>query len=65
MNKQLLKKSFVGFMVLTIFLLPLKPISSSPLTNKIVNGDDMLFEKLKTEQLQKVGQLKNFNDKRK
>lgn len=65
MNKKLLKKSFVGFMVLTIFLWPLAPISASPATNKIAADDDLLLRKLQVEQLEKAGQEKDFKGERK
>ncbi|MBU3925006.1 S8 family serine peptidase, partial [Patescibacteria group bacterium] len=64
MNKKLFKKSFAGFMVLTIFLWPLAPISASPAINKIAADDDVLLRKLQVEQLEKTGQLKGFDSKK-
>ena len=56
MSKQILKKTFVGFMALTIFLWPLSPILSS----SIEIDDNVLLKKLQTERL---GQSQNFTNK--
>ena len=60
MKNKILKKFFVGFMALTIFLWPLAPILSSPIADKKITGSEE-FKKLKTEQLEKAGQLRNFD----
>ena len=56
MSKQILKKSFVGFMALVIFLWPLNPILSS----SVEINDNVLLRKMQTEQLE---QSKNFVNK--
>ena len=56
MSKQILKKTFVGFIALTVFLWPLNPILSSP----IEINDNVLLKKLQAERL---GQSQNFANK--
>ncbi|MCK5460251.1 hypothetical protein KAI52_03990, partial [Candidatus Parcubacteria bacterium] len=61
MSKKFFKKSFVGFMVLTIFIWPLAPILSST----IAGDEDVLLRKMQVKQSEKIRQLKGLDGEKK